>query len=213
MSYEPSTTEIRLTLGAGVIIAPLYHRYVLSLPLQGSETVLDFGSGSGILSRHLADRLAKGGGHLTCVDISSRWMAVIRKTLRRFTNVSYRLGHISQVDLPDASFDAVLIHYVLHDIPAGERALVLHTLARKLKPGGRLLLREPQDHGLAARELHNLTAAAGLKTDRLEARNVWLGPVFDACFTRKAFTQMGDVEIRHASDAAANKAVYTSNCK
>ena len=81
MSYEPSKLEICLTLGIGAIIAPFYRSYVETLPLQDNEKVLDFGSGSGILSRHIASHLERGGGHLTCVDISSRWMKVARYTL------------------------------------------------------------------------------------------------------------------------------------
>ncbi len=184
MSYEPSTMEICLTLGIGAIIAPCYRSYVNSLPLQEDEKVLDFGSGSGILSRHLAARLARGGGHLTCVDISSRWMKVIRNTLRRFDNVSYQLGHITQVDLPDASFDTILIHFVLHDIPAAERPLIVQTLGRKLKPGGRLILREPQGHGLDLPELQALTTAAGLASQDFEAHKVWLGPVYDGWYIK-----------------------------
>jgi len=40
----------------------------------------------------------------------------IRKTLRRFTNVRDQLGNISQIDLSDAGFDIVLIHFFLHNI-------------------------------------------------------------------------------------------------
>jgi ubiquinone/menaquinone biosynthesis C-methylase UbiE len=211
MGYEPSNLEIWLTQRIGGLIAPLYRSYVNDLPLHENENVLDFGSGSGILSRHVAARLSRGGGHLTCVDISARWMKVIRRTLRRCSNVSYRLGHITRVDLPDDAFDALVIHFVLHDIPATERPLVLQTLAHKLKPGGRLFLREPQGHGLGQEELQSLTAAVGLTAVSFQARKAWLGPVFDGWYTRGHLIQMGDPQIRHTSDVIVNKVIYTSN--
>lgn len=184
MSYEPSALEVWLTLRIGALLAPFYRRYVNLLPLPGNQNVLDFGSGSGFLSGALASRLAGGEGRLTCVDISARWMKVARQNLCRLDNVSYRLGHITRVDLPDASFDTVHLHCVLHDIPARERPLVLQTLVRKLKPGGRLLLREPQGAGLGLAELQALTAGAGLTAESLEARKAWLGSVFDGWYVR-----------------------------
>jgi ubiquinone/menaquinone biosynthesis C-methylase UbiE len=209
MSYEPSKMEIYLTLGIGGIIAPFYRSYVNSLPLQEDEKVLDFGSGSGILSRHIAARLERGGGQLTCVDISARWMKIIQRTLRRYNNVTLRLGHITQVDLPDASFDTVLIHFVLHDIPAAERPLIMQTLARKLKPGGRLILREPQGHGLDMPETEALTSAAGLVSQDFEAHKVWLGPVIDGIFHKADLLQTDSPEIRHSSDVFSTNHTYT----
>jgi len=211
MSYEPSTVEICLTLGIGAIIALFYRSYVDTLPLQGNESVLDFGSGSGILSRHIAARLARGGGHLTCVDISSRWMKVIQHTLRGFHNVTYRLGHITRIDLPEASFDTILTHFVLHDIPAAERPLIVNTLARKLKPGGRLILREPQGHGLDLHELQALTTAAGLAAQDFEAHKVWLGPVYDGIFHKADLPQLVTPEISHSSDVFSINLIYTSD--
>jgi len=117
------------------------------LNLRGSERVLDFGSGSGVCTRHIAARL-QSGGHLDCVDISRGWMQVLRRSLRRFDNVAYHLGHITQLDLPKAAYDLVVLHFVLHDIPPAEHPRLIHALVRKLKPGGRLVLRDPQGHGV-----------------------------------------------------------------
>ena len=185
-TYEPPPLEIRITLALGLtILSPYYHRFVRDLNLRGDERVLDFGSGSGICSRHIAARLKHGGGQLACVDISHGWMKVIRKTLRRYDNVSYHLGHITEVDLPDACFDIAVIHFVLHDIPENERLCVLHGLARRLRPQGRLIVREPQGHGFTLEELNQLTVASGLDPLNSTLRKLVIGPVYDASFTRK----------------------------
>jgi ubiquinone/menaquinone biosynthesis C-methylase UbiE len=111
-------------------------------------------------------------------------MTVIRKTLRRYTNVGYHLGHITRLDLPDDAYDVVVIHFVLHEVPALERPAIVGTLARKLKAGGRLVLREPQDEGLTPKELRSLADAVGLETRTLEARKPAFGAVYDASFVR-----------------------------
>ena len=184
-TYEPPALEIRITLALGMtLLSPYYHRFARDLNLRGDERVLDFGSGSGICSRHIAARL-KRGGELACVDISRGWMKVIRKTLRRYNNVSYHLGHITEVDLPDSYFDIAVIHFVLHDIPENERLCVLHSLARRLKPQGRLIIREPDGHGLTPGELKQLATAAGLNLAKDNVHKLIIGPVYDATFTRK----------------------------
>ena len=111
--------------------------------LRGDERVLDYGSGSGAAARHLARLLEAGGGHLTCMDVSARWQAVLRKVLRAYPDVEYLLGDVRAMGLPAARFDVVLVHWMLHDVPPRDRPAIVAELARLLRPGGRLFLREP----------------------------------------------------------------------
>jgi SAM-dependent methyltransferase len=181
---EPPRLEIRLTLGLGLtVLSPYYRSFANSLQLRGGERVLDFGSGSGVCSRHIAARL-QGGGWLDCVDISRGWQAVIRRTLRRCRNVGYHLGHITQLDLPQAAYDVVVIHFVLHDIPAADRPAVMSALAARLIPGGRLLLREPRGHGLTAPDIHCLAEHAGLAVQSIDCKDIALLRVYDGCLIR-----------------------------
>jgi ubiquinone/menaquinone biosynthesis C-methylase UbiE len=185
-TYEPPVLEIWLTRTLGsTILRPYYRGFVRGLSLRGDERVLDYGSGSGVLSRHIAARLEESGGYLDCVDVSHGWMAVIRKTLRRYANVDYHLGHITRLDLPEATYDVVVVHFVLHEIPALERPAVVGALARNLKPGGRLVLREPQGGGLTPDELHRLADTVGLDVCKLGAYKPAIGAVYDASFARK----------------------------
>jgi SAM-dependent methyltransferase len=110
--YEPPPLEIKTTLALGLtVLSPYYRGFARSLSLLGNERVLDLGSGSGIRSRHIAARLHRCGGQLDCVDISHGWSKVICKTLERYRNVTYHLGHITQLDLPESAHDAVVIHF------------------------------------------------------------------------------------------------------
>jgi ubiquinone/menaquinone biosynthesis C-methylase UbiE len=181
--YDPPALEVTLTLGLGLtLLSPYYRSFSRQLSLRGSERILDFGSGSGICSRHIAARLQRGG-QLDCVDISPGWMQVLRRSLRRFDNVAYHLGQITQLDLPQAAYDLVVLHFVLHDIPSAEHPRLIHALARKLKPGGRLFLREPQGHGLTPQYVTNLAAKANLQPVSLKTHRVAFLSVYDLCYT------------------------------
>lgn len=183
---EPSSSEVRLTLALGQTLAvPFYRRYINSLPLKGSERVLDFGSGSGVCSRHLARRLNLGG-RLTCVDVSTVWMQTIRHTLRRCANVEFRLGSMATLCLPDASYDAVFLHFVLHDVPFAERAEIVRHLARVLKPGGLLFIREPGERGgMPADEIRERMTANGLREIQAGSETHWYtGPVYAGVYRK-----------------------------
>lgn len=186
--YEPPEREIRQTRFLGrTLLRPYYAGVARRLNLNGDEHVLDYGSGSGIASWHIARRLVPGRGRLTCVDISTRWMDVARRTLRRFNHVTFKRGAIGSVGLEDGAYDVVHIHFVLHDIPASERQHVVRQLARKLRPGGRLVLREPTNpnHGMQPDEIMRLMQRAGLSATAMQTgRMLLFQPIVDATFIR-----------------------------
>jgi SAM-dependent methyltransferase len=161
-THEPSKLEIWITLLVGHLLGGrLYEPYVEGLGLRGDERVLDFGSGAGTPARYLAARLQQAGGHLTCLDVSQRWQAVARRRLERFDHVGFLLGEVRTAPLDEGSFDLVFIHFVLHEIPASERAGTVRRLAQLLAKGGRLAMREPLSF-ISRDEIRRLMAASGL---------------------------------------------------
>jgi len=169
------------------LLGGAYRRFVDGMDLRGDERVLDYGSGSGAVARHIAKRLAAGGGRLTCVDISPRWQRALRRTLRGCEVVDYALGDVRELGLPEASFDVVLVHWMLHDVAGADRPSVLVALARLLRPGGRLFIREPArpGWGAAAVALRGLLGAAGLRELRgAEGSAFFLGPNYSGVWGR-----------------------------
>ena len=181
-TYEPPALEIFLTLTLGTLAGSFYRQYVDRLPLRGNETVLDFGSGSGVCSKHLARRLLPNG-RLLCVDSSRGWNTVIRRTMHRYANVAYHLGDIGDVSIPPGSCDAIYTHFVLHDIPAADRERVVRALAGKLKPGGQWFVREPLEPGMRAEDLRLLLTDAGFREgDAAEYKHWYTGPLYEGVF-------------------------------
>jgi 2-polyprenyl-3-methyl-5-hydroxy-6-metoxy-1,4-benzoquinol methylase len=184
--YEPSPTDAFLILWlAKTVLRPYYARHVRRLGLRGHERVLDFGCGPGVAARQIAAQLAKGGGRLTCVDVSQTWMRVARQMTRRCPNVEYKLGDIAALDVEDDAYDVVFIHFVLHDIPARDRPQIVRHLADKLQVGGRLSLREPTSsgHGMSPGEIRRLMTGAGLGQVSLETgRAMCIQPICDGVF-------------------------------
>lgn len=140
MKHEPAHLEIFLTRLAFLLYGEsVYRAFADRLPLDGGERVLDFGCGMGTVAYYVAKKLPRG--HLTCLDISGRWLNACHKTLRGYGNITFR-----QAESPvfaNESFDVVYCHFVLHDIPESELKVVIPALAESLKLGGVLVFREP----------------------------------------------------------------------
>src|SRR5580658_5914933 len=106
--------------------------------------LLDIGTGTGRMLEILAPRAERALG----IDQSREMLAVARVNLERagLENGRVRLGDMYQLPLPDASFDAAVIHQVLHY--ADRPAAVIAEAARVLRPGGVFVLVDFAPHSL-----------------------------------------------------------------
>jgi trans-aconitate 2-methyltransferase len=101
------------------------------LDLRGDETVLDAGSGSGRLTRHLIERLPHG--RVVCVDASPSMVEQVREVLRPGDSaICCDLLELDLAEPLDAIFSGATFHWVLDHDRLFER---LHDA---LRPGGRL---------------------------------------------------------------------------
>ncbi|MBK7584093.1 MAG: metalloregulator ArsR/SmtB family transcription factor [Myxococcales bacterium] len=112
--------------------------------------VLDLGSGDGAI----ADLLAPRSSSITCVDRSERVVEAARRRLAHHPNVSVVVSDMHSLELPDASFDQVLLLNTLTYAEQPDRAL--SEASRVLRPGGTLALVT-----LAAHSHGDVTAAYG----------------------------------------------------
>lgn len=110
----------------------------------GPHDLLDIGTGTGRMLEILGPRVASALG----IDQSREMLAVARVNLERtgLSNSIVRLGDMYQLPLGDASFDAVVIHQVLHY--ADRPAAAIAEAARVLRPDGILVVVDFAPHAL-----------------------------------------------------------------
>ena len=127
------------------LLAPLYDRLIgppnheklrdlLQLPSSG--WMLDAGGGTGRVSstlRHLID-------HLVVSDLSRHML----QQAQRKGNICSIQAHVERLPFPDGTFERVLVVDALHHFCDQHESL--SDLLRVLKPGGRLLIEEPNIH-------------------------------------------------------------------
>jgi SAM-dependent methyltransferase len=96
--------------------------------------VLDLGCGSGVpIARQLVDR----GFSVTGVDFSPAQIARARANVPEAELVC---ADVLELELPEASFDAVVAAFVLGHVPRRDQPELLARIARWLRPGGRALV-------------------------------------------------------------------------
>lgn len=118
---------------------------IARLQLQGSESVLDVGCGTGELLKRL--HALHPRTRLAGIDPVTEMLAIARGKLP--AQVDLRAGWADGLPWRDASFDLVLscnvFHYVKHPLPA------LREMVRVLAPGGTIVITDWCDDYLACR--------------------------------------------------------------
>jgi ubiquinone/menaquinone biosynthesis C-methylase UbiE len=115
-----------------------------ALGTQPIRSLLDLGTGTGRMLELFGADIERGLG----LDLSLDMLALARARLDRagLKNCSVRHADIYDLALPRDSFDAVIIHQVLHFLDDSARAI--REAARVLRPGGRLLIVDFAPHDL-----------------------------------------------------------------
>lgn len=100
--------------------------------VPAAARVLDYGCGTGSLTRLLARQFAVVAGY----DPSRESLAVARAAAPQAT------FHEAEADVPSGAFDVAILSGVLHHVPPAERPAVLHAVVQKLAAGGRVFVFE-----------------------------------------------------------------------
>ena len=140
--------------------------YVLQLlDLHAGSSLVELGCGSGWMTRFAA----RHGVHAEGYDIAPEMIEIAREeAAREGVDAVFEAGDYEQLDL-GRRFDACLIYDALHHSARAE--LVLAAARRALKPGGRLLVAEPNlKHRFQGREASDAygTTELGYSSRRLK---------------------------------------------
>ena len=108
------------------------------------DLLLDLGTGTGRILELFAQRYTRGLG----IDVNHAMLAYARSKLGRagLERTHVRQGDIYNLNLPDGSAGAVVMHQVLHFLSDPARAI--REAARVLEPGGDLLIVDFAPHDL-----------------------------------------------------------------
>lgn len=102
--------------------------------LQPGERVLVLGAGTGLDLEYI-----KPGPQITAIDITPEMISRLEKRAGRLgLDVDARVMDGQQLEFPDASFDVVILHFVLAVMPDPPRAL--REVSRVLRPNGRVII-------------------------------------------------------------------------
>jgi len=114
----------------------------LALRLVPAITVADLGAGEGLISQLIAHRAER----VWCIDNSERMVEVGTELARKngLANLTYKLGDIESVPLPEKSVDLAILSQALHH--AGHPQNAVNEAFRILKPGGQVLILDLNEH-------------------------------------------------------------------
>ena len=141
MSYEELKQRQSVMWGNGPYqqvtetVADVHAQVIERLQPQPGQAWLDLACGTGAV----AERAAAGGAEVTGIDLAPALIETARERAGELgLSIDYRVGDCEQLDVPDASFDAVSSSFGV--MFARDHEAAARELARITRPGGRLAL-------------------------------------------------------------------------
>jgi ubiquinone/menaquinone biosynthesis C-methylase UbiE len=107
--------------------------------LKLSDTMIDFGCGTGTMSIELSRNVKE----IFAIDISSKMLQIAQQKVKdqEIENIVFRKTSVFDTQLLPNSFDVVLAFNILHFIDSTDH--VLNRINQLLKPGGHLITETP----------------------------------------------------------------------
>lgn len=144
-----------------------------ALDLAPGMAVADVGAGTGYYAGRIAARIGENG-RVYAVDVQPQMLALLEDGMRRrgVRNVQPVLGTATDTGLPAGGIDLALMVDVYHELSHPRE--ILESVARALKPGGRLVLVEyrAEDERVPIKPLHKMSEA-GIRREVEASGLVW----------------------------------------
>lgn len=174
--FPPERREVLKAADRGEWLPPEFILRVAGV--EPGQIVLDVGAGTGFWTEPIA-RLVGPSGRVIAVDVEPVMLDEIRTLAaqHQLTNVDVVQSEETSIPLADGMADLIVLGFVLHE--PDDLDGFLNEIVRLLKPTGRVLVIEWEDHPtpagppleyrISAEEARALLGAAGLSVERIES--------------------------------------------
>jgi len=127
-------------------LATFLQNFVSKIDLKPGQTILDVGTGTGILIPFLLEAIGPTGS-ITAIDYAEKMVQRSQSKYGNIRNVTIELQDVEELNLPSESFDMIICFGLFPHLE--NRVQALNQMNRVLKPGGRLLIA----HALSSAEI------------------------------------------------------------
>jgi ubiquinone/menaquinone biosynthesis C-methylase UbiE len=131
--------------------------------LRREMVVADVGAGTGFVAAGLAPIVRR----VHVVDGSAAMLEIAKKNLNQFSNVEYHEADGTSLPFADQTLDAVFANMYLHHAPNPLAAI--REMVRVLRPGGRLVITDMDEHPYAWLKEEMADAWQGFDRDQVRA--------------------------------------------
>jgi ubiquinone/menaquinone biosynthesis C-methylase UbiE len=152
------------------------------------QLAADIGCGTGFLTEGLLER----GLKVIAVDRSVEMLDQMREKFKKFEAIDYRQGTAENLPIDDATVDFAMANMYLHHVE--EPTIAIKEMVRILKPGGKLVITDLDEHN------HEFL--------KLDHHDRWMG--FKRIEVEQWFIEAGLQNI--VIDCAGGNCCATSNC-
>lgn len=143
--------------------------------IPANATILDVGSGTGVLLPYLHARVG-AQGKITAVDFSEKMLTKAQKKFANLDNIKFCVGDILELELPTSTYDVVIcLNFFPHLHTRKEE--FLRKMKSSLKIGGSLIIM----HDISRETVNNIHRESNVVAEHRLPEAKVVGEMFQAC--------------------------------